>query len=148
MYCPILAKDATLRAKVRRHGGPRIRMFLRESALGGYIAQLTGNDCQIIKLARNVQPGQQPSTMHGPGQENTLSRVPIPRTPNDVVFEMSFAVAGNTLTVFINRQPVAQAKDTALTEGMVGIGTDNADGLFFTDVELLIPKGSLIVDHR
>ena len=149
MYCPIVAKDATIRAKVRRHGSPRIRMILRESSLGCYIAQVTGGDCQIIKLTRNVPPGQQASAMmHGPGSENTLSRVPIPRTPNDVVFEMSFAAAGNTLTVFLNRQPVAQAKDTALPDGMVGIGTDNADGLYFTDIELVIPKGSLVADHR
>ena len=50
--------------------------------------------------------------------------------------------------MFFNGQPLLRTKDSAFSEGTVGIGTDRSTGLLVTNVELLMPKGSLIADER
>ena len=83
------------------------------------------------------------------GNTDTLGSVPVNRNYNELIFEMGFSAIGDTLTAYFNRQAVVQAKDSAFTEGTVGIGTDNATGLLVTDIEMLIPnKASLVEDRR
>jgi outer membrane biosynthesis protein TonB len=148
MYYPVIARDVTIRAKVKRQNSVRVRLFLRDSDKGCYIAQIAGNDWSILKWTRTPIAKATPAQAHRAGNETILERRTMPAITANTVFEMGFSVVGNTLTVFANRQPVLQAKDAAFTEGMAGIGTDYANGLFITGIELLIPKGSLVADHR
>ena len=150
MYCPIVAKDATIRATVKRRNASCIRLFLRNSHRGCYFAQLTSGSWSIVKATRNPHGANQAAArMRFWDKEDTLSTIRVTRNYSELVFEMAFAAAGDTLTVFMNRQPLLQAKDATFTEGTVGIGTDNTTMLFVTNVELLIPnKGSLIGDYR
>lgn len=148
MYCPIITKDVSIRAKVRRVNAPCMRLIVRNSEQGCYIAQLTSSNWSIIKSTRsqqNLAPGQ----IARWGEERTLKSIGVTHNYSDVIFEMGFSVLGNTLTVFLNQQPLLQAQDATFTEGSVGIGTTNSTGLYVTDVELLIPnKGSLVGDRR
>lgn len=147
--CPIVVKDASIRAKVRRQHGSTVRLILRASEQGCYIAQLTSSRWSIIKTTRTPMQNRDAGWGMLWGEEDTLNAVPVTRNYGDVVFEMGFAVQGTTLTAFLNRQPVVQAQDATLTEGVVGIGTTESTGLYLTDIELLISnKGSLVEDRR
>jgi hypothetical protein len=149
MLCPIIAKDASLRVKVGRRGSPRLRLILRDGDRGCYIAQLSSSDWSILKRTRNPLPGNAATARTTErGVETVLNRLPVTRTRGDAIFMMAFAATGDTLTILFNNQAVLQAKDTAFTEGMIGLGTENAGSLSLTDVELFIPKGSFVADHR
>jgi hypothetical protein len=77
-----------------------------------------------------------------------LKRVYTGSRMENVVFEFAVAAVGQTLTVFVNRQPVLQVQDASFTEGTAGLGTVYGAGLF-TDVEMLIPNAaSLVSDNR
>jgi hypothetical protein len=149
MFCPIAAKDATIRVKVKRHTPSCVRLILRNSEQGCYFAQLTYSNWSIVKLTR-----KEPVVDAAPGWANlwgdrdVLNAVPVTHNYSDVVFEISFAATGNALTVLMNGVPLLKARDTTFTQGTVGIGTDSSVGLMVTDVEMLIPKGSFIADHR
>ncbi len=150
MFCAIVAKDATIRVKVKRPRNARIRLYLRNSERGCYYVQLTSDSWSIVKLTPR-QGGARRATAqaHLWGDTDTLGSVSVNRNYNDLIFEMGFSAIGDTLTAYFNRQPVVQAKDSAFTEGTVGIGTDSATGLLVTDVEMLIPnKASLVEDRR
>jgi hypothetical protein len=150
MYCPIVAKDVAIRAKVRRQTGNRFRMLLRVSDEGCYYAQLDYHRWSIIKLKRNgMDASRNNFWLERQGEQEILGSVPIARNYGEAVFEMGFTATGNTLTLFLNRQALLQAKDATFTKGIVGIGTDDSWGLYVSDVEILIPsKSSLVADQR
>lgn len=148
MYCPIIAKDVSIRAKVQRHNASTIYLVVRNSAQGCYIAQLTSAKWSIIKLTRPKAQNRPGGQFIRWGEEDTLNSIAVTRNYSDVVFKMGFTVLGNTLTVFLNGQPLLQAQDATFSEGCVGIGTTDSTGLFVADVELRVPKGSLVEDRR
>jgi len=151
MFCAISAKDAMIRAKVKRPRSARIRLYLRNSEQGCYYLQLASDSWSIVKLTPRPGGGQRRNTgqAHLWGNTDTLNSIPVSRNYNDLVFEMGFSAVGDTLTAYFNRQSVVQAKDGSFNEGTVGIGTDTSNGLLVTDIEMLIPsKVSLVEDRR
>jgi len=54
-------------------------------------------------------------------------------------FEFGFSAIGDTLTVFANRKPIAQMRDSTYKEGQLGMGTWQGAALF-RDVEVQILK--------
>jgi len=151
VFCPISARDATIRIKVKRPRSARVRLYLRNSEQGCYYVQLASDSWSIVKLTSRPMGNQRSNTgqAHLWGNTDTLNSVPVNRNFNDLIFEMGFSAAGDTLTAYFNRQMVVQAKDRTFTEGTVGIGTDTSTGLLVTNIEMLIPsKISLVEDRR
>jgi hypothetical protein len=136
MFCPIVAKDASIRAKVKCRSDAQLSLVIRKSSQGCYAAQISYGVLSIVKQTRTGQ--------------DVLSKVtlPRPRKTGDAQFEFGFSAVGNVLTVFINQQPRLTANDATLSQGIVGIGTLRTNNLYFSDVAMLIPKGSFVADQR
>jgi len=159
IYYPIVAKDMSIRAKVKKYSGGELRLMVRNSARGCYAAQYRYGSFSISRLNRNGdQAGGVGGGMGGRGggmggwgggtKEDVLKRVDAGYRMENVIFEFAVAAVGQTLTVFVNRQPVLQVQDAGFTEGTAGLGTVYGTGLF-TDVEMLIPNAaSLVSDNR
>jgi len=149
LYCPIVAKDATIRAKVNRRTDQSIRLLVRNCDQGCYFVQLSSSSWAIIKATRNPpNANQQPAWRFRWAREETLSTIAVKRNIPNLVFEMGLGVVGNTLTVYFNRQAILQTRDAAFSEGVVGIAASDGNGVLVSDVEMLIPKGSLVADQR
>jgi hypothetical protein len=152
IYYPIVAKDMSIRAKVTKYSGGELRLMVRNSARGCYAAQYRYGDFSISRLSQSgVRAGGVGGVGGGYGsgmEPYVLKRVYAGYRMENVVFEFAVAAVGQTLTVFVNRQPVLQVQDASFTEGTAGLGTVYGAGLF-TDVEMLIPNAaSLVSDNR
>jgi len=149
MFCPIVAKDGAIGAKVMRTvSGASTYLILRNSAEGCYAAALEGNMLKILSMkhladaAGDRPPRERPT-------HDALAEVRLPQDDTNLAFELTFAASGSALLAYINGRPAVQARDTAFTEGTVGLGAlDNAH-VRIADVQLLVPdKTSLVADRR
>ncbi len=121
---------------------------MRNSDAGCYAAMLEGRAVKILSMkpfpgaAKNLPLWQRRT-------QNSLGESALPQDNTNVIFEFGFSATGSNLTAFINEMPVLQVKDTALSEGTVGMGGWNNPRVQIGNVELFIPnKGSLVADHR
>lgn len=145
MLCSVVAKDATIRAKVTCPSNSQVRLLTRNSKKGCYVAQISNGKVSILKqewhavgTGRLIRSG-----------EDVLATNPLPRNRPNLLFEFGFSAVGDVLTAFVNGQPVLQAKDATFPEGSIGIGTLRSNGLYFSDVAMLIPnKESFVADRR
>jgi len=148
IYYPIVAKDMSIRAKVTKYSGGELRLIVRNSARGCYAAQFRYGSFSISRLNRSGDQVGGVGGMGGGMEQDVLKRVFAGFRMENATFEFAVSAVGQTLTVFVNRQPVLQVQDASFTEGTAGLGTVYGAGLF-TDVEMSIPNAaSLVSDNR
>ena len=141
MYCPIIVKNATIRAMVKCHFGDHVRMMLRNCEQGRYVAEISDGNVAILKQnRRSANADQRPD-----GSEEVLGKAALPKPKNRNAippFEFRFEANGNTLIASVSGMPFVQVndKDASFTEGAVGVGTMSTNSLFFSDIKLLIPN--------
>jgi hypothetical protein len=152
LFCPIVAKDAMIRATVRRSGsGAFVYLILRNSDEGCYAAALEDRTVRIFRLkaiagAAPTQPVWHRRTL------DMLGEFTLPKSNTYVataVFQFGFSAVGNIMIAYINDIPLWTVKDSSFAEGTVGIGVRNSPRGYFTDVELKIPnKAAFVTDQR
>ena len=165
MFCPIVAKDVTIRAKVKCPitSTGQVRLLIRNSSQGYYAARISGGTLSIVKQKHNVSaagrstagqsaPSQSAAARSADVDEDVLNKITLPHNKRGVRvldFEFGFSAVGDTLTAVVNGRPALQAKDAAFSEGTVGIGTGRSNNVYFTDLVILIPnKASFVADQR
>ncbi len=127
----VVAKDAYIRAKVKKVSGQSLALRLRSSADGYYCAWFNGGNW--FGIGKGVQGGFQDlaTKRHSQGFD-------------DCFFDFEFRAIGNKLSIYANGQLVVEARDTDFSMGSLGIsayrGTSD-----FKNVELLIPTGEMLV---
>ena len=148
MFCPIVAKDVTIRAKVNCPTTGNVCLFIRNGKQGCYAARIKSGVLSIVKYKTIAATVDRSATV----VEDVLVKTPVPRNKRGVRvldFDFGFSAVGDSLTAFANGRPVLQAKDAAFSEGAVGIGTSQTDNLYFADVAMQIPnKASFVADRR
>jgi hypothetical protein len=130
---PVVTRDVSIRAKAKKVAGQNIGLNLRKSDKGYYGAWFNGGSRFGI----------------GKSADGKWSDLKSGNSPQacDGFFEFGFSAIGDTLTLFVNGQPVVQTRDTSHTEGIVQVGGVGSG--VFTDIELFIPsKESLVADNR
>jgi hypothetical protein len=141
MFCPIVVRDATIRATIKCRAESHVRLLLRHSPQGAYAARISGGMIAIVK--------QKPSKLSNEPDESVLAKTPIPRRLGDRAFEFGFSAAGDTLTAFVGGGAVIQAKDKTFAEGDVGLATNRDGNVIFSNVSMLVPEAeSVIADRR
>jgi hypothetical protein len=159
MSCPIVAKDVTIRAKVKYPitSTGQVRLLLRNSSQGCYAARISDGVLSIVKQKRTVAAANQSAVGKSSSvDEDVLAKFSLPRNKRGtrvLDFEFGFAAVGYELTAFINGRAVLRAEDrakgSAFSEGTVGLGTGRANNVYFADVVILIPnKTSFVTDQR
>ena len=120
---PVVVKDVTIRAKAKRVSGRNIDLALRKSDKGSYAAWYNG--FLSFGIGKTVD-----------GKWSDLKRGNSSQ-PINGFFDFRFSASGETLTLFVNDQPLLQATDSSHATGTVGVG-GNGVGQFM-DVALFIP---------
>jgi hypothetical protein len=144
MFYPIIAKDSSIRVKVSCRSDNYVRLLLRCSSQGCYSARVAGGKLAIIK-----QKWQAIGDRLFTKSEDVLATISLPRKRSDLFFEFAFSSVADVLVAYVNRQPLLQANDAEFSEGSVGLGTFQSDGLYFSDVAMMIPgKASFVADRR
>ncbi|MGA2618543.1 MAG: formylglycine-generating enzyme family protein [Thermoguttaceae bacterium] len=140
IFCPIVATDATIHAKVKIISGNSVRLMLRKSEGGYYYANVEGNSRSVTIGKFEQFPGR--------GQWSPIRSGNLPQPPGNAPFEFAFAALGDHLAVAVNRVPVVEVHDSTHQRGTIGIGTLKSSAQF-TAVELFVPKQeALIADNR
>ena len=146
MYCPIVVKDATIRAMVKCHSNGGVYLLIRNCDQGCYAARLGGGVISIVKQKRNRAKANR---FPDGGEEVLAKSPPLPRSKGDLLFEFRFAAVGDVLTAFVNGMPMAQAKDATFSEGSVGAGIGWNGQAYLSNVAMLIHnKASFVADQR
>jgi hypothetical protein len=149
MFCPIVVKDATIRAQVKCSSNSEMWLLVRNSKKGCYMARVRYGVIAIVKRNRNVAPRQDDESSSRQPHDDVLASFTLPRRPRVLEFMFGVSAAGDLIAAYVNGQLVVQAKDAAFTEGTVGIGTTRTNELFVRDVMMLIhSKTSFVADHR
>jgi hypothetical protein len=149
MFCPIVTRDATIRAQVKCSSSSEVRLLIRNSKKGCYAARISNGVLAIVKRNRSAASRRVDESASSQPDEDVLARFNLPRRPRVLEFTFGFSAVGDVLTAFVNGQPVVQAKDATFAEGTVGIGTYHTNDLFVRDVMMLIhSKASLVADGR
>ena len=132
--CPIVVKDACIRARAKRVA-KNLTLRLRRNERGCYAAYFNGGrSFSIGKWIDNATKWVD------------LARGDSPQTCDDF-FNFEFSAIGDALTLSVNGKPVMQAHDSTYGVGDVCIG-ELGSGLY-TDVALFIPsEASLVADNR
>jgi hypothetical protein len=139
MLCPVVVKDAAIRAMVKRQADGEVHLLIRKSDQGCYVARVSGGTLTIVKRKGSNRPAD----------EDVLKKASLPPRVRVIGFRLGFSAIGDVLTVFAGDQPVLQAQDSAFSEGTVGVGTDRTDTIYIGSVEMLISnKMSLVEDRR
>ena len=147
MFCPIVAKDMRISCLVNRNSGIAC-VVVRNSDAGCYAAALEDRKLKILGLKQFAEAGGNVPLRLRRTQE-VLAEFTLPRSSTNVRLVLSLAVEGSVLTAFIDNLPVAQANDTAYTEGTAGVGVMTTSKVYVSDIELFIPnKASFVVDRR
>jgi serine/threonine protein kinase len=135
---PVIAKDASIRARAKKVAGENIVLVLRASNKGDYAAYFGGG--------RRFGIGKGLVDDHKHFTWVDLAAGFAPQSC-DEFFDFEFSAMGEALTLSVNGKILVQTRDSSHTAGSVGVG-GKAIGLF-TDVALLIPnKASLLADNR
>ena len=119
---PVVAKDMIIRAKVKKVSGSSLSLWLRD----GYEGKWKGdNRFEILKAV--------PGKGHA-----SLKSYTTPLSYRNG-FELGFAAIGDVLTVFVNRQPIMEVRDSMFKEGKSRLSASAGTSLF-RDVEIQILK--------
>ena len=130
---PVIAKDVSIRAKAKKVSGQNINLRLRQSDKGYYGAWFNGG--RWFGIGKRVD-----------GRWVDLKSGQSPLSCDDF-FDFGFSAMGDTLTLFVNGQPLLQTRDSSHAAGTVQVGGVGS-GLF-TDVAMFIPtKALLVADNR
>ena len=133
----IVAKDACIRARVKKLPGHSVVLRLRGSDDGQRFVSadfLGGNTFFIIQKSNG-------------GKEIELAKRYLKQNYDDS-FLFEFRAIGDQLTLLADGHVVVEARDPETTPGMPAIGTWNASAEF-SKIEVLIPtKESLVADNR
>ena len=133
---PVIVKDGSIRAKARKLSEPgrsSIALKLRGSDRGCYLACFNGG--RSFGVGRFID-----------GKWVNLKDGDAPQACDDF-FDFRFSAIGDTLTLYVDNQPIVEVRDSSYAMGTVGVG-GSGSGLF-ADVELFIPtKESLVADNR
>ncbi len=129
---PVIAKDASIRAKAKKTSGLNMNLSLRKSDKGSYYAAWFNGGRQF-GIGKHVD-----------GKWVDLKNGDSPKAYDDF-FVFGVSAVGDTLTLSVNGQPLLETRDSSYTEGTASVG---GCGLF-TDVAMFIPtEASLVADNR
>ena len=129
---PVIAKNASIRAKARKTSGLNMNLSLRKSDKGSYYAAWFNGGRQF-GIGKHVD-----------GKWVDLKNGDSPKAYDDF-FVFGVSAVGDTLTLSVNGQPLLETRDSSYTEGTASVG---GCGLF-TDVAMFIPtEASLVADNR
>ena len=148
MFCPIVARDVAIQARMKRSSGAPVYLVVRNSDAGCYAAMLEGRTVRIVTL--KLTPGQNKNVpLRQRQKQDVLSEFTFPKEELNVIFEFKLAVTGNVLAASLGGIQVLQAKDSTFTEGTVGLGARNNARVQVDTVELFLPnRASLVADRR